>query len=76
MSLLRRIVPLVPADKPLILHCRRIPGNNGYEVHQLLLHLLKDLPKNQKIQLHCFDGDQVIADWWLGAFPEVCFSFN
>ena len=41
MSLLSKWMPMVPADKVLILHCRGIPGDSGMEVHVLLFHLLE-----------------------------------
>lgn len=76
MSLLCKVLPMVPADKVLVLHCQGIPGDNGMEVHLLLLHLLRNLPRNQKIHLHSFQGNVLVMNWWLEAFPETCFSFN
>jgi len=75
MELMRKVLPLV-SGKVLVLHCRGIRGDNGMEVHLLLLHLLKGLPKEQKIHLHAFMGTPLVMEWWLKAFPQTHFSYN
>ncbi|KAH3819272.1 hypothetical protein DPMN_121006 [Dreissena polymorpha] len=44
-------------------------GDSGMETHLLLFHLLKPLPRQQRIQLHAFKGNHLVVGWWLKFFP-------
>jgi TatD DNase family protein len=76
MKLLLKLLPIIRENKVLVLHCRGITGDNGIEAHLLLLHLLKPLSRQQRIQLHAFNGNQLVVGWWLEVFPNTHFSFN
>ncbi|XP_069138840.1 putative deoxyribonuclease TATDN2 [Argopecten irradians] len=54
-----------------------MPGNNGTEAYMLLLNLVKKgVPKDQRIHLHCFSGDEYVLDQWSSVFPNLYFGFT
>jgi len=76
LDLLQDLLPMITPNLVLVLHCRSRRGSSGEEVHLQLLSILKDLPREQRIQLHCFSGSPVVLDWWRKKFPNTSFSVN
>ena len=63
LDLLQDLLPMITPNLVLVLHCRSRRGSSGEDVHLQLLSILKDLPREQRIQLHCFSGSPVVLDW-------------
>jgi len=76
LDLLHDLLPIITPNLVLVLHCRSRRGSSGEEVHLQLLSIFKDLPSEQRIQLHCFSGSPVVLDWWRKKFPNTALSVN
>ncbi|XP_033747059.1 uncharacterized protein LOC117332283 [Pecten maximus] len=74
---LEKILPLVEPRHVLVLHCRGISGDSGAEAYLLRLHYVKKaVPEDQRIYLHCFNGDSYVRDQWSSAFRNLYFRFT
>ena len=76
LDLLNDLLPIITPNLVLVLLCHNRRGSSGEEVHLQLLSIFKDLPREQRIQLHCFSGSSVVLDWWRKKFPNIFFSVN
>ncbi|XP_033758156.1 putative deoxyribonuclease TATDN2 [Pecten maximus] len=74
---LQKILPLVTTRHVLVLHCRGMSHDNGTEVYMLLLSLVRQgVSRDQRIYLHCFNGDRYVLDQWTTAFPNLYLGFT
>ncbi|XP_033755836.1 cytochrome P450 CYP12A2-like [Pecten maximus] len=74
---LKKILPLVTTRHVLVLHCRGMSHDNGTEVYMLLLSLVRQgVSQDQRIYLHCFNGDRYVLDQWTTAFPNLYLGFT
>ncbi|XP_069103070.1 LOW QUALITY PROTEIN: uncharacterized protein [Argopecten irradians] len=77
MVMLEKILPLVEPRHVVVLHCRGLAGDSGTEAYLLLLHFVKKaVPEDQRIYLHCFNGDSYVRDQWSSAFRNLYFGFT
>lgn len=61
----------------LVLHCRPDRGESASAAYYHLFYQCKyEIPKEQKIHLHCFNGSMEDVDLWLGFFPNTYFGFT
>ncbi|XP_033731240.1 uncharacterized protein LOC117341721 [Pecten maximus] len=75
--MLEKILPLVEPRHVLVLHCRGMSGDSGAEAYLLLLHYVKKaVPEDQRIYLHCFNGDSYVREQWSSAFRNLYFGFT
>ncbi|XP_033728831.1 uncharacterized protein LOC117317969 [Pecten maximus] len=77
LVMLEKILPLVEPRHVLVLHCRGMSGDSGAEAYLLLLHYVKKaVPEDQRIYLHCFNGDSYVREQWSSAFRNLYFGFT
>lgn len=66
---LDRVLKNLQPSNVLVLHAREA-------YHQLLFQLKGVIPPDQRIHLHCFEGDQHLMVDWLRQFPNTYFEFT
>ena len=61
--------------KPLVIHCREAVSPTPQKAEEDLLAILRrEVPADQPIQVHYFNGNKTAVDRWLQAFPNTYFS--
>lgn len=66
---LDRVLKKLQPSNVLVLHAREA-------YYQLLFQLKGVIPPDQRIHLHCFEGDQQLMVDWLRQFPNTYFGFT
>ena len=73
---LDQALSLLRPDHVLILHGRPQMGFHDGSSAQMLYQLKGVVPRDQKIHLHCFSGDQAAVDLWVKEFPNTHFGYT
>ena len=61
--------------KPHVIHCREAVCPTPQKAEEdLLVILRREVPADQPIQVHYFNGNKTAVDRWLQAFPNTYFS--
>ena len=61
--------------KPLVIHCREAVSPTPQKAEEDLLAILRrEVPADQPIQVHYFNGNKTAVDRWLQAFPNISVS--
>ena len=60
----------------VLVHARGDRETLGLGYYQLLFQLKGVVSSNQRIHVHCFEGDHALVETWLGEFPNTLFGFT
>ena len=76
VRLLEGILPLAREHKlPAVIHCRdEAQSREATSVCMKVMQAL--LPDDQRVHLHCFDGDVSTMQDWLKLFPQAVFGLT
>ena len=76
--LLKRVLSFLKERHVLVLHCRGADGDiHGKEVHMCLLSIMLGVVSpEQRIHLHCFQGDMEVLRSFLNSFPNTYVGYT